>query len=81
MASRKNSRDASDAPPSTAPRSGSRKMQTFVTVDQVADALNVSPRSVRRWIKTGRLIAHRFGGAVRIASADLAAFLAAHRDS
>jgi excisionase family DNA binding protein len=46
----------------------------FYTVDQVADALGVSSRSVRRWIKSGKLVAHRFGGAVRIANGDLKAF-------
>ena len=53
----------------------------FYTVDQVAEDLNVSPRSVRRWIKRKTLVAHHFGAAVRIAESDLKAFIARQRDS
>ena len=53
--------------------------QKFFTIDQVADALNVSGRTVRRWIKDGKLVAHRFGVAVRIGADDFAAFVAHHR--
>jgi excisionase family DNA binding protein len=53
----------------------------FHTVEQVAEALNVSPRTVRRWIDNEMLVAHRIGGVVRIAEADLKAFLARHRDA
>ena len=52
----------------------------FFTVDEVADWLGVSPRTVRRWIKSGELVAHHFGTAVRIAGSDLKAFIARHRD-
>jgi excisionase family DNA binding protein len=52
----------------------------FYTVNQVADALGVSPRTVRRRIKSGDLVAHHFGTAVRIAESDLEAFIAVHRD-
>jgi excisionase family DNA binding protein len=52
----------------------------FYTVNQVADMLAVSNRTVRRWITNGRLVAHVFGGAVRIAETDLKAFIATHRD-
>jgi excisionase family DNA binding protein len=52
----------------------------FYTVDQVADALGVSVRTVRRWITRGELIAHHFGNAVRIAERDLKAFIARKRD-
>jgi excisionase family DNA binding protein len=38
------------------------KMRKFVTIDQVADALNVSARTVRRWIEDRKLVAHpRYG--------------------
>jgi excisionase family DNA binding protein len=46
----------------------------------VAEALDVSPRTVRRWIANGDLIAHRINGVVRIAEDDLRAFLALHRE-
>ena len=51
----------------------------FFTVAEVADAVEVSVRTVRRWIKSGDLVAHHFGTAVRIAESDLKAFLAQHR--
>jgi excisionase family DNA binding protein len=51
----------------------------FYTVAQVAGALGVSTRSVRRWIKQKKLVAHHFGAAVRIAETDLKAFIAEHR--
>ena len=47
----------------------------FHSVSQVADLLGVSERSVWRWIDQRELIAHRFGRLVRIADADLQAFL------
>ena len=36
--------------------------------------MEVSIRTVRRWIKSGELVAHHFGTAVRIAESDLKAF-------
>jgi excisionase family DNA binding protein len=52
----------------------------FFTIGQVAEFLNLSSRSVRRLIDDGQLPVHRFGRAVRIAEADLRAFIATHRD-
>lgn len=54
--------------------------ERFFTIREVAERLEVATRTVRRWIKSGDLVAHRFGGAVRIAESDLKAFLARHRD-
>jgi excisionase family DNA binding protein len=51
----------------------------FITIAEVAERLDVSTRTVRRWIKSGDLLVHRFGVVVRIAKGDLQAFLAAHR--
>jgi excisionase family DNA binding protein len=51
----------------------------YYTIQQVAELLVVSPRTVRRWIAKGDLIAHRPGGIIRIAEDDLRAFLALHR--
>ena len=52
----------------------------FFTIAEVAECLNVSTRTVRRWIKRGELIAYRpGGGVVRIAESDLRAFLAHYR--
>jgi excisionase family DNA binding protein len=52
----------------------------FFTIAEVAEMLRVATRTVRRRIASGDLIAHRFGGAVRIAERDLWAFLALHRE-
>ena len=52
----------------------------FFTIAEVAERLQVAPRTVRRWIKVGDLIVHRVGGVVRIAEGDLRAFLALHRE-
>lgn len=52
----------------------------FFTINQIADCLDVSSRTVRRWIKEGLLVAHRINGLVRISEADFQSFLAAFRD-
>jgi excisionase family DNA binding protein len=59
--------------------SGGAKSQKFFTVLQIAEMLDVSTRTVWRWIKNEGLAVHRFNGVVRVAEADLKAFLAAHR--
>jgi excisionase family DNA binding protein len=51
----------------------------FFTVREVAEILSICERTVRRWIDRGKLIAHDLDGVVRIAKADLSAFLAARR--
>jgi excisionase family DNA binding protein len=61
-------------------RSGSAKIPKFYTIEQIADCLVVSTRTVRRWIDDELLVAHRINGVVRISEADFAAFLAAQRD-
>ena len=63
-------------------RTGRRKspdVPKFFTIGQIAKLLEVSTRTVRRWIGAGLLVAHRVGGVVRIAEHDLRAFLAQHR--
>ncbi len=52
----------------------------YHAISTVAEALDISPRTVRRWIKNGDLIATRVRGVVRIADNDLRAFLAVHRE-
>jgi excisionase family DNA binding protein len=56
-----------------------RRVTRLRTIDETAEVLNVSPRSVRRLIESGALPVHRLGRLVRIADPDLAAFLAASR--
>jgi excisionase family DNA binding protein len=43
----------------------------YLTIDEVALKLRVTPRTVRNWIKAQRLAAKRVGGVVRILSSDL----------
>jgi excisionase family DNA binding protein len=52
----------------------------YFTIKAVAEALDVSLRTIRRRIANGDLIAHRSGGVVRVSEADFRAFLALHRE-
>lgn len=52
----------------------------FFTINEIAEWVGVSDRTVRRWIDKELLVAHRFNGLVRISDADFRGFLAAHRD-
>jgi excisionase family DNA binding protein len=51
----------------------------FLTIQDVAEILGVSARTIRRWIGPDGLRVHRFGKAVRIAQDDLLLFQAKHR--
>jgi excisionase family DNA binding protein len=51
------------------------------TIEETAELLSVSVRTVRRLIESGALPVHRIGRAVRISDADIAAFLAANRSA
>jgi excisionase family DNA binding protein len=58
-----------------------RKSPTkFYTIEQIAECLEVSTRTVRRWIKQGLLVAHRMNGLLRVSDADFQKFLDDHRD-
>src|SRR5215475_3409293 len=50
------------------------------TIDETAEILNVSSRTVRRLIASGALPVHRFGRSVRVSDADIAQLMAASRD-
>jgi excisionase family DNA binding protein len=56
------------------------KRPKFYTIEEIADCLVVSTRTVRRWIDDELLVAHRMNGVVRISEAGFATFLAAQRD-
>jgi len=60
---------------------GAHEAIKFYTIAEVAECLNVSTRTVRRWIDRRLLVAHRLGGSLRIAEADVRLFLALHRDA
>jgi excisionase family DNA binding protein len=51
-------------------------LQKYYSIQSVAEALDVSPRTVRRWIANGDLIATRINRVVRISEANLRAMLA-----
>lgn len=50
------------------------------TITDVADHLQVSSKTVRRWIDAGDLVAHRFGRQLRISEADLQTFIRSRRE-
>jgi excisionase family DNA binding protein len=59
----------------------SRPCQPVHTLKQVAEQLQVSTKTIRRWIGDGALVAHRFGRQLRISDADLQAFIRLHREA
>ena len=52
---------------------------TFRTVAHISEMLQVSERTVRRWIKAKKLASHKFDGLIRIAESDLRAFVVGAR--
>jgi excisionase family DNA binding protein len=67
--------------PNGADSAGAKPPPKFFTIDAVAERLDVSPRTVHRWISGGELIVHRMRRSVRISETDFKAFLAVHRDA
>jgi excisionase family DNA binding protein len=53
----------------------------FYTIKAIAESLDVSPRTVSRWIDSGALTSHELGHSVRIAEDDLHIFLVKRRGS
>jgi excisionase family DNA binding protein len=51
----------------------------MMTIEEAANFVVVSTRTVRRWIKSRELVAHQFGRRWRISHADLVDFLHRHR--
>ncbi len=51
----------------------------YLRVSEVAKMLDVHPKTIENWIKSGELKALKFSRAVRIAEADLKQFLENHR--
>jgi excisionase family DNA binding protein len=56
-------------------------LPTLLTIDQTAEHLQVSTKTLRRWIDAGDLVAHRIGRQLRISASDLQTFIQARRDS
>jgi excisionase family DNA binding protein len=59
-------------------KTAQKPRERFFTVQEVAEAMGVSDRTVRRWIADENLVAHRFGRTVRIAESELKAFIGRH---
>jgi excisionase family DNA binding protein len=57
-----------------------RALPKYYAIKAVAEALDVSARTVRRWIANGDLIAHRVDRVARVADTDLRTFLALRRE-
>lgn len=55
--------------------------ESFYTVDHAAERLRLHPKTVRRFIREGRLRATRIGKSYRIMQSDLAAFAGALPDA
>jgi excisionase family DNA binding protein len=57
----------------------SRPKRRMLTMNQVAEADQVSTRTVRRWLASGKLPYHELGGLIRIGEDDHEVFLAQRR--
>ena len=57
----------------------SSRSPCLLAVDDVAERLQLSVKTVRRSIDRGELVVHRLGRRLRVSEADLAAFLAMRR--
>ena len=53
----------------------------LMTIGQAAEHLQVSTKTIRRWIKSGDLIAHRFGRQWRISESDRHTFIRMRREA
>ena len=51
------------------------------TIKQTAEILQVSTKTIRRWIGAGDLAPHRIGRQLRISEADLNAFIRMRREA
>ncbi len=51
----------------------------FYSVHEIAKQLDVSERTIRHWITSNELAAHKLGRAVRVSDSDLRDFLARRR--
>ncbi|HEX8233358.1 MAG TPA: helix-turn-helix domain-containing protein [Caulobacteraceae bacterium] len=59
--------------------SRSPRVPRMLSIGDVAEAMNASTRTIRRWIADGDLHAHRMGRLVRVSEDDLVAFAATRR--
>jgi acetyl-CoA synthetase len=53
--------------------------EDYYTLQDIADRLKVSYRTVYRWVRAGKLPAYKFGQDWRVKESDLRDFVEAHR--
>ena len=51
----------------------------LLSIDELADRLSVSSKTIRRWIHAGDLRMHKLGWQIRISEEDAHSFVAARR--
>jgi excisionase family DNA binding protein len=56
-------------------KSNSQQVHKFLTIQEVADELGISERSVWRLIEEGELLSHKFGASTRVKREDLDAYI------
>ena len=56
-----------------------KSSQKFYTVAQIAEVMEVSERTVWRWIAEGLLVVHRINALVRVSGTDFQALLTSSR--
>ena len=71
--------DAAPERRATPPRPTTACRLRLLTVNEVAELLQVSSKTVRRWIERQELRTHRLGRQLRVAEEDLATFLGRRR--
>ena len=54
-------------------------LPNLLTLEQIAEHLQVSVKTVRRWIDAGDLVVHRFGRGLRVSEDDLQVFIRMRR--
>ena len=65
----------------TTPKPNSSQLPPVYSIKRVADYLEVSTKTVRRWIGRGDLTAHKIGRQIRITEPDLLTFLRLRRQA
>ena len=65
----------------TAPKANFSQLPPVYSIKRVANYLDVSTKTVRRWIERGDLTAHKIGRQIRITEPDLLTFLRMRRQA